>query len=126
MHGKDILNHDLVDIELSSWKRKWLEFDEKLRPNKTASLLKKCSENMYSDLSSLLKLSATLPACECERTFSVLRRLQTMLKASMTTKRLSSLAIINIHRGVQTDYRRAVKIFLDFPPTKVKRFKFNI
>ena len=27
MYGKDLPNHDVVYIELSSWKRKWLEFD---------------------------------------------------------------------------------------------------
>ena len=27
MYGKDLPNYDVVDIELSSWKRKWLECD---------------------------------------------------------------------------------------------------
>ena len=37
----------------------------------------------------------------------------------MTTKRLSSLAIINIHRGVQIDYKRVVKILLELHPRKL-------
>ena len=32
MYGKDLPNKDVVDIELSSWKCKWLDCDEKLRP----------------------------------------------------------------------------------------------
>ena len=65
----------------------------------------------------LLKLAATLPkTCEFERSFTVL---QTWLRTSMITKRLSSLAIINIHRGVQIDYKRAKKIFLELHPRKL-------
>ena len=121
MYGKDLPNKDVVDIELSSWKHKWLECDEKLRPKTIASSLKKCSKDMYPNLSVLLKLAATLlvTSSECERSFSVLRRLRTWLRASMTTKRLSSLAIINIHREVQIDYERVVKIFLELNPRKL-------
>ena len=76
---------------------------------------------MYPNLSVLLKLPATLPvpSCECERSFSVLQPLQTWLRASMTTKRPSSLAIINIQRGVQIDYKSVVKIFLELLPRKL-------
>ena len=77
---------------------------------------------MNPNISVLLKLAATLPVilCEYERNFFVLQRLQTWLRASMTTKRLSFLAIINIQRGVQVDYQRAVKIFLELHPPKLK------
>ena len=34
----------------------------------------------------------------------------------MTTKKLSSVAISNIHRGVQFDFKRAEKIFLQLHP----------
>ena len=90
MYGKDLPNKDVADIELSSWKRKWLERDEKFRPKTIASLLKKCSKYMYPNLSVLLKLAANPPekSCECERSFSVLRRLRTWLRASMITKSL--------------------------------------
>ena len=82
-----------------------------------ASLLKQCSKDKYPDLSVLLKLAATLPkTCEFERSFTVL---QTWLSTSMITKRLSSLAIIKIHRGVQIDYKRAKKIFLELHPWKL-------
>ena len=79
-----------------------------------ASLLKQCSKDKYPNLSLLLKLAATLPKTrEFERSFTVL---QTWLSTSIIAKRLSSLAIINIHRGVQIDYKRAKKIFLELHP----------
>ena len=76
---------------------------------------------MYPNFYVLLKLAATLPvpSCECERSFSVLQPLRTWLRASMTKKRLSSLTIINIQRGVQIDCKRPVKIFLELHPRKL-------
>ena len=89
--------------------------DRKCQPETIVSWLKRCSKHMNPNLSVLLKLAAALPVtlCECKRSFSALQRLRTWLRASMTTDRLSSLAIISIHRGVQVDYKRAVKIFLE-------------
>ena len=118
MYGKDLPNKDVVNIELLSWKRKLLECDEKLRPKTIASSLKKCSKD--PNFSVLLKLTTTLPviSCEFERSFSILRSLRTWLRVSMTKKRLSSSVIINIHRGNQINYTRAVKIFLELHPQK--------
>ena len=42
----------------------------------------------------------------------------------MTTKRLSPLAICNIYRGVQIDYKRAVKIFLEVYSRKLNTSNF--
>ena len=108
MYRKDLPNKDVVNIDLSSWKRKWIECNEKLRPKIIESLLKKCSKDMFPNLSVLLKLDATLPVTswEFERSFSILQYLRTLLRASMITKRILSLAIINIHREVQNDYKR--------------------
>ena len=121
MYGKDLPNKNVVVIELSSCKRIWLECDERLQPKTISSSLKKCSKDMYPNLSMLLKLAATLSVtlCECERSFSVLGRPRTRLRGSMATKRLSSLAIINVHREVQIDYKRAVKIFLELHPRQL-------
>ena len=38
----------------------------------------------------------------------------------MTTKMLSSFAVIEIYHGVNIDYKRAVKIFLELNPRKLK------
>ena len=114
--GRICLTKYVVDIELSSWKRKWLEFDEKMRPKTIASSLKRCSRE---HLSVLLKLAATLPVTSYERNFSVLRCLRTWLRTYTTTKTLSSLEITNIHRGVQINYKNAVKIFLELHPRKL-------
>ena len=72
----------------------------------------------------MLKLAANLPviSCECERSFPFY---DVWLIVSMTTKELSSLAVINIRRGVQIDYKRAVKI-LHPRKLNVSNLMFNV
>ena len=98
---------------LLSWRKKWLECDEKLRPKIIVSSLKKCSKDRYPKSSVLLKLAAILPVILCECTFYVLQHLGTWFRAFMTTERFSFLAVVNIHRGVQNDCKRAVKVLLE-------------
>ena len=40
-----------------------------------------------------------------------MRRLRTWLRSTMKSDRLSSLAIMNIHRHVKVDYKEAAKLF---------------
>ena len=55
------------------------------------------SKLWFSDLFVVLQIAVTLPvtSCECERSFSIMRRLRTWLRASMTSERLSALALID-------------------------------
>ena len=45
-----------------------------------------------------------------------MRRLRTWLRATMKSDRLSSLAIMNIHRNVEVDYKEAAKLFFYIVP----------
>ena len=69
------------------------------------------------------KIGSTLPisSCECERSFSVLRRLGgPWLRLSTTTSRLSSLAaLMNIHYNHHVDYEIVVKTFLNLHPRMI-------
>ena len=52
------------------------------------------------EIQNLLKLLMVSPAssCDAERSFSALRRLKTMLRNSMTQRRLNAIFICNIHK----------------------------
>ena len=54
----------------------------------------------------LLNIACTLPvtSCECERSFSAMRRLRTWLRSSMTMNRMESIAIMNIHNYWRADH----------------------
>ena len=76
----------------------------------------------------LLKIAATLPITsdKCKRSLSVIGQLCTWLRAFVTAKGVSSLVFISIHSGVQTDYKHAVKVFLEFSPTEFRGVKFSM
>lgn len=58
------------------------------------------SKKMFSEVHSLLRLYYTLPvtSATAERTFSVLRRMKTYLRSSMTQERLNNAMILHIYK----------------------------
>ena len=83
MYEDDRPNQYVVDIELSSWKCKWLECDEILRSKTIVSSLKKFSKDMDPNLSMLQKFATTLPvtSCKSEKSSSFLQPLRIWLRA---------------------------------------------
>ena len=94
-----------------------------------AKSLKVCDQDSFPNIY-ILKIAATIPvtSCECERSGSVLKRLNTYLRASMGQERLTSLAMIHIKNmyDQKIDEEKVLEIFckkqhrvmgLDFPRT---------
>ena len=120
-YSTDIPDSLLRKQELELWKRKWGMVKDEARPHNLSQSLKECDELTFPNLFVLLKIAATLPitSCECERSFSVIRRLRTWLRACMSSDRLSALALIHIHYGHSVDYDRVVDLFLKLHPRKL-------
>ena len=95
----DLPNKDVLDLEIKLWRRVWSAKPVNQSPATLARSIKECDETRFPNLFKLLKIGCTLPvtSCECERSFSCMRRLRTWLRASMNMDRLESLAIMNIH-----------------------------
>lgn len=55
---------------------------------------------LLPELSKLICLALTIPVttCTAERSFSVLRRLKTYLRSSMTQERLNHTAVLHVHK----------------------------
>lgn len=68
---------ELLDQEADRWKRKFLVMEPESCPTTCASAIKPHDPRTFPNLSVLLKIACTLPvtSCECERSYSVLRRL---------------------------------------------------
>ena len=92
------------------------------RPDTLASALISCDEERFPNIFRLIKIGCTLPitSCTCERSFSTLRRLRNWLRSSMTCRRLSSLALMNIHYAHPVNYDTAVEIFLKMHPRRIE------
>ena len=75
--------------------KKWRTEIPLSRPNSVAKLLKVCDQDSFPNIYILLKIEATnlVTSCKCERSGSVLKRLNTYFRASMSQERLTSLAM---------------------------------
>jgi len=74
-------------------------------PATCAATIKECDRVLFPNMFMLLKVACTLPvtSCECERSASTLRRLNTFMRASTGEERLSSLALIHTHYDIPID-----------------------
>lgn len=126
----DVLINDIVDMyrddlptpihcqeEFVRWKRRWSNCEISLRPKTIAQALKHCDSDMYPNLSVLLQIAGTVAvtSCECERSGSVLKRLNTYLRASMGQERMSGLAFMHINYDVDIDVDRVFDVFTKKP-----------
>ena len=96
-----------------------------------AEISKELSQNsvlvdMAPNFVSTLKTYIVLPssACEAERSFSTLRRLETYPRSTQTQKRLNNLAILNTHRehAQALDLDEAVNEFVSRSQTRRNQF----
>ena len=80
--------------------------------------LKICDSTIFPNIHGLLKIFVTLPAtsCECERDASMLRRLNTYLRAPMVQGRLSGLPQIHVNYEMPINLDEAVDIFAKLQP----------
>ena len=57
---------------------------------------------VFSEVLTLTRLFLVIPATSAtaERSFSTMRRLQTYIRSTMTTERLNSVMVLNVHIGM--------------------------
>ena len=69
-------------------------------PNFVQELLPFVDIPFFPNIHTALKIFGTIPVttCSCERSISTLRRLKTFIKSTMGEKRLTTLALLNVHR----------------------------
>ena len=80
---------------------------------------------MLSEVATLLKIYLTVPVttATAERSFSVLRRLKTWLRSTMSQKRLNNLLVLHCHKGL-TDELSLKHIAEDFATANDRRRSF--
>jgi hypothetical protein len=90
-------------------------------PGSPADPLVHASQNMYPNIHTILRLICTLPvtSCECERSVSALRRLKTYLLSTMGQERLSGLALMHNHYGMQINLEEVIDIFAGKNPRRM-------
>ena len=111
MYRDDLSSLQLFPAEFRRWRIKYAEEEE--LPGSCATALKQCDEGEFPNIFTLLKILSTLPVtrCECERSFSAMRRLNTYMRCTMSENRLASLALMHIHYDMQIDLEEVVELF---------------
>ena len=119
MYSGDLPSPELFDQEISHWKHKFVSAS--VMPDTCASALKQCDKIMFPNIHTLLKIACTIPvsSCECGRGGSTLRRLRNHMRCSMTTERLTSLALMHIHYEHNIDLDEVVDIFSKLHPRRL-------
>ena len=121
MYKADLINPDIVDQEITLWMKKWEDVPKSQLGSTLATAIEECDEDHFPNIFVLLKITCTLPvtSCECERSFSAMRRHRTWLHSTMKTERVTALTIMNVYREAEVDYEKAVQQFLRLHPRKL-------
>ena len=108
----DLPSPDFLEMELRMWKIFCVNSTVAL-PDSIQELLSFVDVLSFPNIHTALKFSGTIPVttCSCERSISTLRRLKTFMRSTMGEKRLSSLALLNVHREVRLDIEKVIDRF---------------
>ncbi|CAF1440606.1 unnamed protein product [Adineta ricciae] len=92
----------------------------------TKFFLQKSFHLALPTMNELLRILWTIPVnvCECERSFSCLRRLKTYLRSTMDQERLSALALVHIERDIIIDIDKIVEKFVRKNDTRKTQFSY--
>ncbi|XP_021367056.1 zinc finger MYM-type protein 1-like [Mizuhopecten yessoensis] len=92
--------NDTADFrsEVDRWKTRWRIAEDK--PQTLVDTFNRTSPNLYPSIHNTLLILLTMPVstATAKRSFSVLRRIKTYLRSATRQDRLSSLAVLHVHR----------------------------
>ena len=124
IYSDDLTSPNRAEKEFIRWRREWLLADESVRrPDSIAKALKACDFHSFPNIYTLLQIYGTIAvtSCECERSGSVLKRLNTYLRASMGQERMSGLAFLHINHDI---YMNEDEVIVRFARKKNRALTF--
>ena len=119
-YSSDVPSPELVDKELLRWKSKYSSVKNECLPSSPSAAIKECDADLYPHV--LLQIACTFPvtSCECERSASVLRRLNNYMRSCMGKERLANLALLHIHYEQIIDVELVVDTFARLHPRRLE------
>ena len=96
----DLPQPSVFSMEYRVWIRTWKNKDTNELPCNLVDVLEACDATSFPNIHQLLTIALTLPitSCESERSFSQLKLIKTSRWSTMTSDRLSGLAMMKINR----------------------------
>ena len=102
----DLPNPLALDGELDLWQSYW-ETYQGSRPDSITATLKHLTFHGFDNI----KISLPVTSCECERSFSALKRLKTYSRSTMVEDRLNGLALMHIHQEIEPSIDEVINKF---------------
>ena len=99
-YNDDLPQPSAFPMEYRTWLRNWKHSDPDQVPCKLVDVLEACDINLSPNIHQLLTITLTLPitSCESERSFSQLKLIKTSRRSTMSSERLSGLALMKVNR----------------------------
>lgn len=109
-------------VEIKRWKSRWSHRESVRLPKTLLETLDETNAALYPGIYVAMKTLLTYPvsACAAERSFSSMKRLKTPLRNTMTGDRLSSLAVLHIHKKKHVDVDDVITKFAQRKDRRVK------
>ncbi|XP_021367068.1 zinc finger MYM-type protein 1-like [Mizuhopecten yessoensis] len=112
--------NDTADFrsEVDRWKTRWRIVEDK--PQTLVDTFNRTSPVLYPSIHNILLVLLTMPVstATAERSFSVLRRIQTYLRSATHQDRLSSLAVLHVHRETHVNIEDVINTFAAYKNRK--------
>ena len=112
MYDDDFPNPLALDAEMELWQKYWETISDS-SPSNVGATLKAVNFTGFENIKVALRILATLPvtSCECERSFSALRRLKNYNRSTMVEERLNGLALMHVHQEIEPDVQDVLQKF---------------
>ena len=97
-YRNDLPSASRIEAELDLWEEFWIS-EKEIFPSNFSETLKAVDFTGFQNIKELLRILATLPltSCECERSFSGMKRVKTCLRSRMGQDRMNGLSLLNFH-----------------------------
>ena len=112
-YGEDMhMSLDEFKREVTRWRHRWL-LSEEGSPQSLVETLDYANAELYPGIYLAIKTLLTYPVTTCvaEPSFSGMKRLKTPLRSTMSDERLSSLAVLHVHKHKKVDVDQVISEF---------------
>ena len=112
-YGEDMhMSLDEFKREVTRWRHRWL-LSEEGNPQTLVEMLDYANAELYPGIYLAIKTLLTYPVTTsiAERSFSGMKRLKTPLWSTMSDERLSSLAVLHVHKHKEVDVDQVISEF---------------
>lgn len=103
--------YETFKSEIARWRVKWSITD--IRASRLHDTLQQTCKDLYPCICTIIGVLLTMPptSATCERSFSGMKRIKNYLRTTMTSDRLSSLALIHVHKDMNINVDRVINVF---------------